>query len=376
VIKIVNNYGLPGIPETAESERDVLKFVPWPYGLSSTDEPGVWEICKIKEEIPPQELMPWEVEEELAAMQADLKEGDTICLGLRLSRVREILAGAKLPEALWERVAAFSTYLCKKIQEATEMNSQFYHDQLDGAGVVPTAIANALRSKFRKKKCSVPGCGASLLEGVIKCYAHSEGWTVPGFTQKQWLYVECPRCHHGYSLYKLGIPKSTKIESVKIRPEPEPVTTPKSNQILECPDGSRKPLAEITARDMNAFLDAGAARRWWLHHDFYFIVSWQDLGSGELHVLAKFGRLAEAKVYLAQQLRAQPSKRSLCQVPYTLNELEQSSNAKLVTRVLMLQNIVQSLEDENEKLHNVIRQYEFELIALRDLAEKFETRQE
>jgi hypothetical protein len=65
MIFIVNNYGLPGIPETAESERDVLHLIPWPYCLGSTNDLDVWEIHKIKGTVPAKDLMPWEVEEEL-----------------------------------------------------------------------------------------------------------------------------------------------------------------------------------------------------------------------------------------------------------------------------------------------------------------------
>jgi len=46
-----------------------------------------------------------------------------------------------------------------------------------------------------------------LLPSKIKFYDHSGGWEVDGFEEKQWLYVECPKCGYEWSLQKLGVPR-------------------------------------------------------------------------------------------------------------------------------------------------------------------------
>lgn len=54
-------------------------------------------------------------------------------------------------------------------------------------------------------KCSA--CGDRLDGQPIKARSHSGGWTVKGLSEKQWLYIICPRCKCQNALWKLGVPR-------------------------------------------------------------------------------------------------------------------------------------------------------------------------
>jgi hypothetical protein len=47
--------------------------------------------------------------------------------------------------------------------------------------------------------CGVP------LKPKIEYYEHLNGWVVDGFPNRLWLWKECPKCGHQWSLEKLGI---------------------------------------------------------------------------------------------------------------------------------------------------------------------------
>ena len=55
------------------------------------------------------------------------------------------------------------------------------------------------------KRCDCNG-QPSLAGLPIIHYDHEGGWKVDGFENRQWLYVNCPHCKYGWSLYKLGVP--------------------------------------------------------------------------------------------------------------------------------------------------------------------------
>ena len=59
---------------------------------------------------------------------------------------------------------------------------------------------------IKRKECD---CGAKLMidENSIRMYPHDAGWTVDGVNGKQWLYIECPKCHYCWALWKLGVPR-------------------------------------------------------------------------------------------------------------------------------------------------------------------------
>lgn len=45
------------------------------------------------------------------------------------------------------------------------------------------------------------------LPSVIQMYPHSDGWTIEGMSERQWLYVHCVKCEYDWSLWKLGVPR-------------------------------------------------------------------------------------------------------------------------------------------------------------------------
>ena len=66
----------------------------------------------------------------------------------------------------------------------------------------PTLAAYA--ALLAGKTCQWDGRG---LPAKVDVYDHSDGWYVDGFDKKQWLSVQCPKCHYDWSLNKLGIPR-------------------------------------------------------------------------------------------------------------------------------------------------------------------------
>lgn len=59
---------------------------------------------------------------------------------------------------------------------------------------------------FEKVTPTICGdCGANL--GPIEYYPHDGGWTVEGFSEKQWLYRHCDKCGYDWAIWKLGVPK-------------------------------------------------------------------------------------------------------------------------------------------------------------------------
>ena len=58
--------------------------------------------------------------------------------------------------------------------------------------------------EIAKNVCSF--CNYSGLQDLpIKHYDHEGGWLVKGYRERQWLYVECPRCGYEWALWKLGV---------------------------------------------------------------------------------------------------------------------------------------------------------------------------
>lgn len=61
-------------------------------------------------------------------------------------------------------------------------------------------------SHITHKSCRV--CQTSLVDSpLILHYAHEGGWRIPGYNERRWLALVCPKCGNMYSLWKLGIPR-------------------------------------------------------------------------------------------------------------------------------------------------------------------------
>lgn len=58
--------------------------------------------------------------------------------------------------------------------------------------------------QMKRTKCR---CGESLRGEIIYGYPHPGGWTVQGLSEKQWLFIKCPKCGNKRSLWKLGVPR-------------------------------------------------------------------------------------------------------------------------------------------------------------------------
>jgi len=87
----------------------------------------------------------------------------------------------------------------------------------------PPALSAAVRAEIEGRVCR--HCGAALEDGEVMGYIHPWGWQVRG--QKVWLFVECPHCHHGWSLNKLGVPRTW------VWPRPGTMQTPRGRRALE-----------------------------------------------------------------------------------------------------------------------------------------------
>lgn len=73
--------------------------------------------------------------------------------------------------------------------------------------------AESIFSQLKITKCK--HCNADLPH-VIQTYDHAEGWNVNGFDTKQWLYITCPKCHNGWSLWKLGYFQESEKPEIEI----------------------------------------------------------------------------------------------------------------------------------------------------------------
>lgn len=49
-------------------------------------------------------------------------------------------------------------------------------------------------------------CGEPLPDKILH-YDHDGGWDVLGFDKRQWLFIECDKCHYQWALWKLGVPR-------------------------------------------------------------------------------------------------------------------------------------------------------------------------
>lgn len=52
-------------------------------------------------------------------------------------------------------------------------------------------------------------CGADLEDEPVHGYDHSDGWSVEGFQEKQWLFIVCPQCRYEWSIWKLGVGRAS-----------------------------------------------------------------------------------------------------------------------------------------------------------------------
>lgn len=81
---------------------------------------------------------------------------------------------------------------------------------------LPEFLAKLYKKNLENCVC---GCGCELQLGKIYGYPHPFGWDVPEFEEKQWLFVQCPKCQHQWSLWKLGVAKDFHIDSVQYETE-------------------------------------------------------------------------------------------------------------------------------------------------------------
>jgi len=89
----------------------------------------------------------------------------------------------------------------------------------------PAPLAAAVLAEVEGQDCRRPGCGAPLEEGRVRGYLHPWGWSIQG--QKVWLWVECPRCGYGWSINKLGVPRTW------VWPRPGTMRTERGRRALE-----------------------------------------------------------------------------------------------------------------------------------------------
>jgi len=72
-------------------------------------------------------------------------------------------------------------------------------------------IALQFYNEIKIDKCR--NCAMPLPKKEIYHYRHPKGWVVPGYEEKQWLFIVCPKCNHQWSLWKLGFSRNPKIKT-------------------------------------------------------------------------------------------------------------------------------------------------------------------
>jgi hypothetical protein len=102
----------------------------------------------------------------------------------------------------------------KKVQLEDEEQRKIY----EPCTIAYVGLANHIMREIRRRvlqgnitECS---CGEPLETGEILSYDHDGGYDLKGFGLPQWVYVECAKCGHKLSIWKLRIDLSD-LEKVK-----------------------------------------------------------------------------------------------------------------------------------------------------------------
>jgi len=96
--------------------------------------------------------------------------------------------------------------VCWRKLGSSEMEREFMK-----AGIkrVPQATAGEIFAQLKIKKC---WCGEELIPEIWADTHQNNGWTIPGFEGKPWLFIRCSKCHKDIALWKLGYVGSKEEE--------------------------------------------------------------------------------------------------------------------------------------------------------------------
>ena len=51
--------------------------------------------------------------------------------------------------------------------------------------------------------CKCEWCHSDLSAGEVKHYRHPSGLPLKGYKERQWIFIECPKCGYEWALWKL-----------------------------------------------------------------------------------------------------------------------------------------------------------------------------
>ncbi len=70
--------------------------------------------------------------------------------------------------------------------------------------VLPKKLGKKLFDQLTQKNCTRSSCNESHVP-IVHYWQHEGGWQTDLFNEKVWLYFECPKCHYGEKISRLGI---------------------------------------------------------------------------------------------------------------------------------------------------------------------------
>ena len=62
---------------------------------------------------------------------------------------------------------------------------------------------------LKTSKCKF--CNVNLKKDKARFYQHNSGWKTTKYYETIWIWFECPKCNHGWSINKLGVPRTKLI---------------------------------------------------------------------------------------------------------------------------------------------------------------------
>jgi hypothetical protein len=80
------------------------------------------------------------------------------------------------------------------------LSPPFFHSTEDVTLIIGECLA-PVTAADEHAECAM--CGQTLFDK--RMYSHENGWLVPGYSEKQWVYFHCEKCKYDTSLDKLGV---------------------------------------------------------------------------------------------------------------------------------------------------------------------------
>lgn len=103
----------------------------------------------------------------------------------------------------------------KKVQLENEQQKKIYEPCTIAYSGLASHTMREIRKRVLKGKIQTCSCGEPLENGELHSYDHEGGYDLKGFGLPQWVHIECSKCGHQLSIWKLRLDLS---DMEKVRP--------------------------------------------------------------------------------------------------------------------------------------------------------------